>query len=426
MDYRMKAEELLKDFTHGRYLFGVDVLDEVGAIAAGHGKRALVISNTTYLKPVCDRVLASLEAHGVELAGGVVVPDAAPNAPREDVYRIESYILHTAPDCLISIGGGSAIDAVKAADVLASLGSQSHEIEDYFGSNLVSEAVSKEGRALIPHIAIQTSASSGAHLTKYSNITDPVKGQKKLIVDDAIIPQHPVFDYAVTTSMPTGLSVDGALDGISHCLEVFYGANEETYELLAQIMEAALHLILKYTPRIIADPSDIEARQGIGLATDLGGYAIMIGGTNGAHLTSFSLVDITSHGRACGIMNPYYMVFFAPSVERQLRLVGSILSSYGYITDSLDAAGARQLGLTVAEGLRSFSRAIGSPVTLSEIPGFTDAHIERAAEAAKNPQLRMKLQNMPIPLTAELIDTYMRPILEAAKTGDFSLIRPYS
>ena len=46
----------------------------------------------------------------------------------------------------------------------------------------------------------------------------------------------------------------------------------------------------------------------------------MIGGTNGGHLTSFSLVDVTSHGRACALTNPYYTVFFAPAIEPALRL----------------------------------------------------------------------------------------------------------
>jgi len=52
--------------------------------------------------------------------------------------------------------------------------------------------------------------------------------------------------------------------------------------------------------------------------------------------------------------------------------------------------------------------------------------MERALEAAKDPQLRMKLQNMPVPLTAEMVDEYMGPILEAAQDGDLSLIKNVS
>ena len=50
-------------------------------------------------------------------------------------------------------------------------------------------------------------------------------------------------------------------------------------------------------------------------------------------------------------------------------------------------------------------------------------HIERALTAAKNPQLDMKLKNMPVPLNATLIDQYMGPILKAAQTGDLELIQ---
>ncbi len=70
-----------------------------------------------------------------------------------------------------------------------------------------------------------------------------------------------------------------------------------------------------------------------------------------------------------------------------------------------------------------FEERIGFPATLGEVPGFTDAHIERALTAAKNPQLKMKLENMPVPLTADMVDEYMGPVLESAKTGDLSVIK---
>ncbi len=71
----------------------------------------------------------------------------------------------------------------------------------------------------------------------------------------------------------------------------------------------------------------------------------------------------------------------------------------------------------------NFNKSIDAPYKLTDISGFTEKHIQRALEAAKNPQLDMKLKNMPIPLNADLIDEYMAPILEAAKTGDFSAIK---
>jgi alcohol dehydrogenase class IV len=423
MELKEKAVQLLKDFKGDNYIFGIGKLDEIGKIANQYGKSSLVISNNTYLGPIVNKVMDSLNKHGVKLAGGKIVPDAKPNCPREDVYRIESYILHFQPDCIIAIGGGSSIDSAKAANVLATLGSQSPEIETYFGSGIVTASLKKTGKKLWPLIAIQTAASSGSHLTKYSNVTDPIVGQKKLIVDEAIIPTKALFDYQVTTSMPSALTIDGALDGIAHCLEVFEGISEKNYELAKDIVLTAIELVVRNCKLVLDNPNNLEARKAIGLATDLGGYAIMVGGTNGAHLTSFSLVDISSHGRACAIMNPYYTVFFAPAIEQKLRLIGKIYKKAGFIKTNLDNLAGRDLGIAVAEGMISFSKSINYPTTLSELPGFTEKHIERALIAAKNPQLDMKLKNMPVPLNASLVDEYMRPILEAAKTGDFSLIK---
>jgi alcohol dehydrogenase class IV len=149
----------------------------------------------------------------------------------------------------------------------------------------------------------------------------------------------------------------------------------------------------------------------------------MIGGTNGGHLTSFSLVDILAHGRAGAIMNPYYTVFFAPAIEEPLRLVGSIYRRAGLTRADIEKLQGRELGIAVAEAMFELARRIGFPIRLNEVPGYSQAHIDRALIAAKNPQLKMKLQNMPVPLTADMVDEYMRPVLEAARDGDLSAIK---
>ena len=423
-----KSRALLSGWKGGNYVFGRGVLSDVGKLAARYGKKALVVCNTTYMKAVADTVTESLKNAGVSLAGGAIVPDAGPNAPRADVYRIETYILHYKPDVIVAVGGGSNIDACKAANFLASLGGEvSPEIDHWFGTGIVSGALEKTGKKICPLVAVMTAASSGAHLTKYSNITDPVIGQKKLIVDEGVVPPAALFDYDVTASQPVPLTIDGALDAIAHCFEVFSGlpkdAPKEKYDLMAEITEAAVELTVQYSPRVIKDPKDMEAREAIGMATDLGGYAIMIGGTHGPHMTSFSLIDNAGHGTACGLMNPYYAVFFAPAIEKQILLVGNILKKYGYISEDLANLRGRELGIVFAKGLIAFGKAINAPTTLQELPRWNDALVEKILTAAKDPQLDMKLKNMPVPLTAATVDEYMGPIIRAAVNGDLSVIK---
>ncbi|MCF7944296.1 MAG: iron-containing alcohol dehydrogenase [Spirochaetia bacterium] len=415
-----KAQELLHSFKGNRYTYGKGALKQVGSLAGNVGKKAFFLFDTF---PGSDKYIQiikqELKEAGVVLTGEESGPK--PNAPLEDLYRITDALKKSAADVIISFGGGSTIDALKSAEVLRTLGG---EIEDYFGTGNVTKIKNEKEVELSPHIAIQTVASSGAHLTKYSNITNVKTGQKKLVVDEAIVPSLPVFDFSLTYNAPKGLTMDGALDGIAHNLEVLYGSvNASKYKLIEEVAKTGITLVVENLEKVIQDPHDEKARDALCIATDLGAYSIMLGGTNGGHLTSFSLVDILSHGRACAMMNPYYTVFFAPAVEKPLKMVGEIYKDAGLTDADLDSLSGRDLGIAVAEAMLSLSKKIDFPIKLSEVKGFTQAHIEKALNAAKNPQLKMKLQNMPIPLEPKLIEEFMRPILEAARDGDLSRIK---
>jgi alcohol dehydrogenase class IV len=125
-------------------------------------------------------------------------------------------------------------------------------------------------------------------------------------------------------------------------------------------------------------------------------------------------------------MNPYYTVFFAPAIQKPLKLIGKIYQDAGLTKTDINDLQGRDLGVAVAEAMFELAGRIGFPTRLGEIAGFGREHINRALTAAKNPQLKMKLQNMPIPLTAEMVDEYMGPILEAARDGNLKSIKNVS
>ena len=420
-----QARTLMYQFKGDMYVFGLDCLSRLGELVGLYGSKAAVIADgfgQEWADPLHQRIIAYLAEAGLKL-GGDLIAGARPNAPREDVSRIAEAIRAQGPQVVVAVGGGSVIDATKAAVALVALGDKHPDIEEYFGVAKITEMLRTEGRELLPIVAVQLASGSGAHLTKYSNITDFQTSQKKLIVDEAVVPAGALFDYSLTTTMPRALTMDGGLDGIAHALEVFFGAKGDALDKVRSPATLAIELIVSNIKSACERPGDLTAREALGLGTDLGGYCIMIGGTNGAHLTSFSLVDILSHGRACALMNPYYTVLFAPAIEDQLYTVGEAFARAGYLESDITALKGRQLGLAVAEAMLSLSRDIGFPTTLAEVDGFTDEHIARALSAAKNPQLEMKLKNMPVPLSASMVDEYMAPVLQAAKTGDFALIK---
>ena len=153
----------------------------------------------------------------------------------EDVYRIANEITKAAPDSIIALGGGSTIDAVKASAALSAFSPEqimrylgadevmNSSIEPFFGVGRVSAIEEATGVKIRPVIAVQTVSSSAAHITKYSNVTDPASGQKKLLVDMAIVPPKAVFDFGITAMTSRELTLDGGLDGISQYMGGIHG-----------------------------------------------------------------------------------------------------------------------------------------------------------------------------------------------------------
>ena len=436
MDYKARAKDMLHHWKKENYAFGKGVLGTVGDFAEIAGKSTMLVVTglgiEEWTEPLVNNVRSFLKNKNVDVLD--IMRGARANAPREDVYRIANQIGKKRPHSIIALGGGSTIDAVKAASVLATL--DSDDVETYFGQGLVTEKSNAEGAKLPTIIAVQTASSSGAHLTKYSNITDPLTAQKKLIIDDAVVPPFAVFDYRTTVGAPYSITTDGGLDGISHCLEVAYGATGKSFfDKVMEIAEVGISLIVENLPKAVDSPKDEEARVGLGLGTDLGGYAIMVGGTNYAHLFSFSLVDILTHGRACALINPYATIFFAPAVEQQLKVVGRIFYRAGYIDEDMEKYSGKDLGIIVARGMIRFLRKIEFPTTLDEVE-VRDEDKKRILTAAKNPQLWSKLEQAPVsliardakggidkPRTEANIDEYMGALIDAIRSGDFDKIK---
>jgi hypothetical protein len=215
------------------------------------------------------------------------------------------------------------------------------------------------------------------------------------------VPSCAVFDYTVTHNAPPALTADGAMDGLAHILEVFYGAVHKPYYGRSADRGSGFPVV---TTAQVKPILQIRRPAALCLARS-GGYAIMLGGTNGGHLTSFAGRYLESRP-GLRLMNPYYTVFFAPASR-----------SAAWSRDSRKPATSRRTFASTA--------GLGSPsprhVRLRQgnrlshrwlVPGFTRGHIDRALTAAKSPQLKMKLENMPVPLTAERIDDTMGPILK--------------
>src|SRR5512139_714519 len=159
-EYMNRAKKVLKDWKGESYTFGENALEASGNYAKGRGKKALLVVTELgqpWVEKPLERVKASLKANGIffETANG-----ARPNAPREDVYRISLQFARSKSDMIVALGGGSTIDAAKAAailntyspsEVMESLGTfqgDADSIEPYFGIGMVTKLKERTGRTV--------------------------------------------------------------------------------------------------------------------------------------------------------------------------------------------------------------------------------------------------------------------------------------
>src|SRR5512133_3070045 len=305
---------LLKEWKGDHYISGCNSLDKTPQLLGNAQSIHIVAGKNVRKCGLLDRLLSVINSCNKKVTA--VSEGAGPNSPDRDVLRVAADIIKSKPDLVISFGGGSVIDAVKGAVVIASLGGT---LEEYFGTGLVSQKNNKVQKKMIPHVAIMTASASATHLTKYANITNVQTMQKKLVIDDAIIPDGAVFDYHISETMNIDFTNTGAFDGIGHLSEVYYGypQNGVHFQLLNKVVATGIPLICRGLMKLLHDKNDLSARIDLGLGTDLGGYAIMLGSTNGPHLNSFSLVDLMDHGKAVALLQPYYGCYFARAIPER-------------------------------------------------------------------------------------------------------------
>src|SRR4030042_5494152 len=113
-----RAIEILQTWKGDSYTFGQDVLETTGRYVKKYGKKAsLVVTGLGHgwMSMPVEQVASSLERNGIVFE---TIHGAMPNAPREDVYRIGFQVARARSEVIVAMGGGSTIDACKAAAVL--------------------------------------------------------------------------------------------------------------------------------------------------------------------------------------------------------------------------------------------------------------------------------------------------------------------
>lgn len=399
-----EAEEILKTWKPTKIHFGDGAIQQIGEVVKKYAKKTLLTIGKGSIKKsgVLDRTLQSLEKNSVTYE---VVEGIEPNPSKESVYRIVYHLLAGNYNSLLAIGGGSAIDAAKAAGILGTI--KEGDIDDYFGVGMVSKKV----KNIMNLIVVPTTSGTGSELTKFSVITDTRLHVKKLISDVAIVPTEAIVDPELTYSCENHVSRVTGLDAMTHLMEGYFNNVDEAVDSKAnQRALTGLKLVFESLPRVLKDSQDREARSMMSLASTLGGSVLFYKQAGLPHLNSFSWSNVMDHGEAVAVMLPYYSAYYAPNISEKMKKVAELMPIRESKNKTQD----------FVQGLFEFYKKVDFPLTLKEFKNFSEDLIDKAVRDAS--QNRMKLEASPRPVPPERSDEVLRTIIEGAYQGTIEKI----
>jgi alcohol dehydrogenase class IV len=311
---------------------------EHSALLARLGTKALVVTGAHSARAngsLAD-VEAALRKEGIAYAIYDKVP---PNPGIADAREGAAAAIEAHADFVIGIGGGSPLDAAKAIAVLAR-----NQLDD---ERLFQNAFPN---APLPIAAVPTTAGTGSEVTQYSILTNARLETKTSIASESIFPKVAFLDAAYTASLPLRVTVNTAVDALSHAVEGFLSVKATAFSDGMAI--SALNLLGAALPKLSGDIGP-ELRQSLLDASSLAGMVIAQAGTTAGHAMGYSLTffkDI-DHGRANGLTMAAYLEFLADQNEPKLsRLLAALgIPHLGALKELLDSLLGEREGVSLAE-----------------------------------------------------------------------------
>ena len=284
----------------------------------GFRKVLLVTDNFLAESGLLYEMQASLRAAGVEY---IVYDGVLPNPDFDSVIEGDRAYGDNGCDAIVSVGGGSVLDAAK---MMALLHDNRLTLDKF-------EGVSKSNKPAVPHFAVPTTAGTGAEITPVAVISDPATHRKVLITDGKMLPDYIALDPVIMQGLPPSITAATGIDALTHAVEAYLsrGATEKT----DREARLAVNLIFRYLLRAYRNGDDMEARDAMATASFYAGTSFGVAGVGYVHAIAHQLGRLfgTPHGNANAMVFP------------------EVLAAYGHCVFSRLAELARLVGVGAAE-----------------------------------------------------------------------------
>lgn len=283
--------------------FGENQLVHLGKELQKFGRRVLLTYGGGSIKRIglYDKVIAELEAAGMEvfeLSG--IEPNPRIESVREGVRMCKEHNI----DVLLAVGGGSTIDATK---FMAAGACVEHDAWEFFGAN------AKPIERALPIVTILTLSATGSEMDSGGVISNLATGDKLGRMAQPMLPKVSFLDPTLTYSVNAYQTACGAVDIMSHIMEVYFNTNKDLY-MLDCCMESMLKTVVKYAPIAVREPENYEARANLMWCSSWAINGFINGGRRKAwschpmeHELS-AVYDIT-HGLGLAILTPRWMEY---------------------------------------------------------------------------------------------------------------------
>jgi alcohol dehydrogenase class IV len=343
-------------FNSPQVVFGEDALTWLSQLK---GQRAMIVTDPIVEKlGFVDRVKEQLITAGMNCeVFAEIEPDPCLQTIKECALKMESIN----PDWVIGLGGGSCMDAAKAAWFL------------YERPDVPLEAINPMEvfnlRAKARLITIPTTSGTGSDVSWGFALANPDEKCKLVRVTRELVPDIALVDPAFTTALPQPLTAETGLDVLAHAIEGFtcLWHNDFTDGLCIK----AIQLVFKYLPRAFSDGSDLEAREHMHNAATIAGLGFSNTAIILAHAMAHALGGYfhTPHGRTVGMFLPYTIEFIAKKDPERYSEIARELNLAAY--DELQAVAS-----LVAE-IRKLQEFLKQPISIKEM-GITLEELDQA------------------------------------------------
>ena len=299
-----------------RIVFGAGRLAELPECVAtlGVSKLLLVTDPGIVAAGHVGRATAYLEAAGLTVT---VFQGSHVNPSESDIEACRGFAADLKPDAIIGLGGGSSMDTAKGCNFLLHNGGR---MSDYRGYGLARNA-------MLPFIAIPTTAGTGSECQSYAVVSQDGSHEKMACGDPKALARIAILDPELTISQPKAVATLTALDALSHALESIVCTKRNPISSAYSL--EAFRLIASAIRPVLDGSADLETRGRMLLGAAMAGSAIENSMLGAAHATANPLTasfDVP-HGQAVALMLPHVVRLNAtdPDIARIYDQLASIL-----------------------------------------------------------------------------------------------------